>query len=138
MSRQPASGRADDADALTVSVSLRPGCAVVSVSGALDVTTEGEFRERLTSVLAHGVPRLLVDLSGVTFMASAGLGVLTGLHHAMASEGGKLVLASPPEVVTRVLSLTGADRVIPVVASVAEVLTTWTDAEESCRSQRSD
>jgi anti-sigma B factor antagonist len=109
---------------LSFSVSRETGYTVVSVAGELDAGTEGAFRDALTSALALalGVPRVVVDLTAVTFMASAGIGVLMGMHRTLKAEGGSLVLAGPRGEVAQVLSLTGVGAVIPVAATVADAV----------------
>ena len=109
-------------DSLAFSVSRAAGHAVLSVAGNVDAGTEQRFRDALASVLAHGVPRIVVDLSRVAFMSSAGIGVLMGVRRVLADAGGSLVLASPHGEVAQVLSITGVAEVIPVAASVAEAV----------------
>ena len=107
---------------LAFSVSRAPGYAVLSVAGQVDASTEQGFRDALTSVLAHGVPRIVVDLSGVGFMSSAGIGVLMGVRRVLADAGGSLVLAAPHGEVAQVLSIAGVAEVIPVAASVPDAV----------------
>jgi anti-sigma B factor antagonist len=107
---------------LSISVAQERGYAVVSVAGEIDAGTEQQFRDALTSVLARGVLRIVVDLAGVAFMASAGIGVLMGMRRVLAEEGGSLVLASPHGEVAQVLSMTGVDTVIPMAASAADAV----------------
>ena len=109
-------------DSLAFSVSRGAGHAVLSVTGNIDAGTEQWFRDALTSVLAHGVPRIVVDLSRVAFMSSAGIGVLMGVRRVLADAGGSLVLAAPHGEVAQVLSITGVAEVIPVAASVADAV----------------
>jgi anti-sigma B factor antagonist len=109
---------------LAFSVSREPGYAVLSVAGGIDASTEQQFRDALTSVLAHGVPRIVVDLSRVAFMSSAGIGVLMGVRRVLAEAGGSLVLAAPHGVVAQVLSIAGVGEVIPVTASVPDAVAT--------------
>src|SRR5215472_9975292 len=109
---------------LAFSVSREAGYAVLSVAGNVDAGTEQRFRDALTSVLAHGVPRIVVDLSRVAFMSSAGIGVLMGVRRVLADAGGSLVLASPHGEVVQVLSITGVAGVIPVTASLADAVAT--------------
>ena len=105
---------------LTCSVSHQQGYAVVSVTGEIDASTEQRFRDGLTSVLSDGVSRLVVDLDGVRFLASAGIGVLMGVRRVLIDGGGQLVLAAPHGEVAQVLAMTGVSEVIPVTASVAD------------------
>jgi anti-sigma B factor antagonist len=109
-------------DSLAFSVSREPGYAVLSVAGQIDAGTEQQFRDALTSVLAHGVLRIVVDLSRVAFMSSAGISVLMGVRRVLTDAGGSLVLAAPHGEVAQVLSISGVAEVIPVSASVADAV----------------
>ena len=84
--------------------------------GELDAYTVGQFREALASFA--GVPRLVIDLSGVPFMDSAGLGALIGgIRRARESEGEVAVACSRPTL-TRLLHTTGFDRIVPVTETL--------------------
>ena len=58
--------------------------------------------------------KVLVDLSGVDFMASIGIRMLITTARTVASRGGKLVLLNPNENVLDVLQMTGVPDIIPV------------------------
>lgn len=95
------------------------------MAGEIDAGTECALRDALTSVLARGIRRVVVDLAGVAFLASSGIGVLMGARRVLAAEGGSLVLAAPRGEVAQILSLTGVGEVIPVAASVADAVARW-------------
>ena len=67
--------------------------------------------------------RVVLDLSGVEFMASAGDQVLLEVADQLEQAGGALVLVGPRPMVARVLALTRADKLIPTAATVDEALT---------------
>jgi anti-anti-sigma factor len=69
--------------------------------------------------LATGVERLLVDVSGLSFIDSASMRALVLAARALRERGGVLVLARPQPVVMRVLELMGADQVIDVQGAAA-------------------
>jgi anti-anti-sigma factor len=69
--------------------------------------------------LATGVERLLVDVSGLSFIDSASMQALVLAARALRERGGVLVLARPQPVVMRVLELMGADQVIDVQGAAA-------------------
>ena len=104
---------------LTCSVSHGPGYVVVSVAGEVDVATEQDLRDELAAVLHDGPEDVVVDLGGVTFMASAGLGVLLGARRVLGDGGRRLVLAAAHGDVAQVLTITGVSDVIPVTDDVA-------------------
>ena len=107
-----------------LSFSITEGCGyvVVSAAGEIDAGTERALRDVLTSVPTHGALRVVVDLAGVTFMASSGIGVLMAARRVLAAEGGSLMLASPRGEVAQILSLTGVSEVIPVAPTVADAI----------------
>lgn len=91
--------------------------------GELDAYTVGDFREVLSEVAS--VPRLLIDLSNVPFMDSAGLGALIGGIRRTRESGGEVAVACGRPTLTRLLHTTGFDRLVPVeetVEAAAEVL----------------
>jgi anti-anti-sigma factor len=85
-----------------------------------DLYTYDQLRGALESEAAKGVSLLIVDLSGLAFMDSAGVQVLLDIRAMMSNRGGKLALAGPQNTVARVFNLVGADQLIPVYASVEE------------------
>ena len=63
---------------LGLDVTERDGWAVLSVTGEVDVYTAPKFRERLIELVSEGKYQIVVDLEGVDFLDSTGLGVLVG------------------------------------------------------------
>ena len=99
---------------LTVSVSERDGWVVIAVAGEIDVYTVPELRQELMRRADHDEARLLVDLRGVTFIDSSGLGVLiNGFKHAR-SRGGELALVCNQRRILKVLEVTGLTNVFPI------------------------
>ena len=97
--------------AIDVQVEVGTGATVLTVTGEVDLRTAPELRSHIEHVLDEGTSRLIVDLGAVDFLDSTGLSVLVGAHKRLARSGGRLIVANAPEIVTRVLSITGLDRV---------------------------
>ena len=94
--------------------------------GELDAYTVSQFREVLAELAT--VPRLLIDLSDVPFMDSAGLGALIGgIRRAREAEGDVSVACSRPTL-TRLLHTTGFDRVASVSESEQDAAKALVDA----------
>lgn len=104
---------------LIIAVRRRPGHVLVTVSGEIDIATVAQLRDRLAGP-ASGGRRVIVDLSRVSFIDAAGVGVLAGAAALATARGGSLRLAAASRQVRRVLTLTGLDRSIPLAATVAE------------------
>ena len=103
-----------------VAVEDHDGWRVLRLAGEIDVATAPRLRDRLVQLVTEGPPRLVVDLSGVTFIDSMGLGALvSGLKRARAHDG-DLRLAGATDHVAKVLSITRLDQAFVVADSVAE------------------
>jgi anti-anti-sigma factor len=76
---------------------------IVMLTGEVDLSTLPELR----ACLAPLEGRVIVDLYGVSFLDSSGIGVLVAARKALSSNGGDLMLRSPRYGVRRVLELTG-------------------------------
>jgi anti-anti-sigma factor len=98
------------------------GVAVVRSVGRLDLLSAAEVKQRLTDAVAAGRRRLVVDLGGVDFIDSSGLGALIGGLKAARLAGGDLRIARPSEQARTILELTTLDRVLRPYATVEEAL----------------
>ena len=106
---------------------LDAGVAVVTVTGEVDVATCNLFRDGLLRVVTDENDRgLVVNLAGVNFMDSTGLGVLVGVWHRLGARRGSLALAAPSRQLQRILATTGLTKVLAVYDLEA-------DAVQACR-----
>jgi anti-sigma B factor antagonist len=106
------------AENLVLETDDRGDITVVSVKGEVDLYTAPGLKERIADLVSAGKNRLAVDLSGVEFMDSTGLGVLIGGLKRCKEAGGSLALAAPREPVLKVLAITGLDRVFSIHETV--------------------
>ena len=67
--------------------------STLKVSGYLDTTTAGELESALYSLLKKGSYKIVIDLSGVTYISSAGWGIFIGEIKEIRNHGGDLKLA---------------------------------------------
>lgn len=91
----------------------RPGKGVVVLAlyGDADLHVASELRDRLSAAIEDGTSFLVVDLSGVIFIDSMGLGALLGGMKRLQSSGGQFRLVVPRGDIRRILELTLLDRV---------------------------
>jgi len=89
--------------------------------GELDAYTVAQFREALGELSAKA--RLVIDLSEVPFMDSAGLGALIGGIRRAREAGGDVAVACSRPTLTRLLHTTGFDRIVPVTESLDAAVT---------------
>jgi anti-sigma B factor antagonist len=88
------------------------GESVLHVSGEVDMATAPAFRDAaLLAIVEHG-PSLTLDLSRVTFMDSTGLHVLVATYRRVGVHGGTLRLRNIPDIVRKLLRVTGLDEIL--------------------------
>ena len=99
------------------------GVIVIAPTGRLDVAGAPALKDAVGDAVKNGQPRLVIDMEGVSFVDSSGLGsVVAALKQARSSKG-DLRLAAPNQQVRVVLELTTLDRVFPYYATVEDALT---------------
>jgi anti-sigma B factor antagonist len=96
------------------------GITVSRLVGELDAFNASEFRAAMEPVTSSA--SLVIDLSGVSFVDSAGLGVLIGAVRRVHELGGAVVLASPRPSLARILRDTGVSRLAPLTTTVEEAI----------------
>jgi|SRR5829696_1983690 len=98
------------------------GVPVLSLAGELDLTTIGQARDALVHAASlHPGQRLAVDLDGVSFLDSMGMGVLVGALRRVLASGGDLVLVCSTPRLLDLLALCRLDRVFEIFPSVTAV-----------------
>jgi anti-anti-sigma factor len=73
----------------------RDGWVVVTISGELDLLSSSAVRQKVHDVVADGGRDLVLDLAGVRFCDSSGVGVLIGARRLMRSCAGRLRIVLP-------------------------------------------
>jgi anti-sigma B factor antagonist len=73
-----------------------------------------EIESKISEVANHGIHKLILDLSGIEFLDSAGLGVLMILYGNMKVRGGQFRLVAPRAKVLEVLKMTHTDSLLNI------------------------
>ncbi len=107
---------------LDIGTSVVDGRTVVQVVGEIDVYTAPQLRERLDAEIDAGRYDLVVDLSGVSFMDSTGLGVLVGRLKQIRLNDGSMRLVCSHDRVLKVFVITGLDKVFAIYPTVGEAV----------------
>lgn len=100
-----------------LSITERPGGALVALSGEIDMSTVEELDGRLRTVLDAGPERVVLDLTAVTFLDSSGLRLVLRLDERLRKAGASLVVVPGGRRVSRVFELTGADEQLEIAAT---------------------
>jgi anti-sigma B factor antagonist len=119
--------------ALIVEVRTAPAPTLVTVAGEIDILTAPELRDQVRT-LPDG--DIVLDFSGVGFLAAAGLRVLLDLRDRRARAGMQVVLAAPSPSVQRVLVVTKLAHTLSMATTVDDAVALITAAP--CRGGSAD
>ncbi len=102
-------------DLFQVSVDQDPDGVLVTVRGELDTYTAPRLRERLDDVIEqNGHSTLRLELSGMSFVDSSGLAVFVDALKKTRQRGGAFCLQSPNPATSKVLEISGLDRIFEI------------------------
>jgi anti-sigma B factor antagonist len=109
---------------MTVAREDRDGCLVLAVRGEVDLSTGGRLAETAGEVLREAGDRpVVLDLLGVEFLSSSGLGVLVSLNDQARASGIPLrVVVDQSRPVMRPIRTMGLDDVLVMFGSVNEAV----------------
>lgn len=105
--------------ALTLDLTENPSHWLLTLTGDLDYAECSAFRMNIDRILKGSPAATIVDLSGLEYLDSSGLGLLLSLSKEYGAQGGRLVLVTN-ETVDNILSLTRLSGIFSTAATVPE------------------
>lgn len=103
---------------MQMAMSELPGkITCLRLSGRMDAAGAGQIDVPFTSRVVAAGRNALIDLAGVSFIASTGIGLLIAAARGLDRKGRKLVLFGASDLVREMLEQAAIDHIIPVVAT---------------------
>ena len=112
----PQMGTMEEPAAFEAELVRHDGHVVVALRGELDMCTAPQLWETLAPLTQQVRGRLVLDLSGLTFMDSSGISCVIRAHKALRDHQGEIVLSGVRPVVHQTLELTGLTKILVVLA----------------------
>lgn len=92
------------------------GKAIAVLTGDIDHHSARKLRSELDSFVMTMQPDILmIDLTGISFMDSSGIGLIIGRYKLLKELGGRLEVKSPQPYIRRVLRLSGIERIVKIL-----------------------
>ena len=98
------------------------GYTVIAVGGEIDVYTAPRLREKLIGLVESGSYQLIVDMEGVEFLDSTGLGVLVGGLKRVRAHDGWIDLVCTQSRILRIFRITGLNKVFSIFDSIPDAV----------------
>ncbi|MBC8101222.1 MAG: STAS domain-containing protein [Cytophagales bacterium] len=100
------------------------GTPVLDLSGEVDSYNSPKLRERMVRLIDDGQSRLVINMSGVDYIDSTGLGTLVGGLKRASEKGGSIRIICPNEQIHKVFSITGLVKVFQIFDNEQSALAT--------------
>ena len=107
---------------MEITVRESKGISIVDLAGSLDTGNAPTVNRKLDELAGAGATKILVVLSAVDFVSSAGLRVLLAIAKRLRKSGGNLHLCGLNETVQEVFEISGFDAIIQVFGDEAQAL----------------
>ncbi len=98
------------------------GRTIVSVGGEIDVYTAPKLRDMITELVGAGTYHLVIDMAGVEFLDSTGLGVLVGGLKKVRAQQGSMELVCSQDRLLKIFRITGLAKVFTIHDSESSAL----------------
>lgn len=107
---------------LSMTTEDRGTACTVALVGEVDVYTSPKLKQELSQIIDDGCLDIIVDLDGLDFIDSSGLGVLVSSLRTVKELGGTIRLVCSKNGILKIFRITGLDKVFPVFATVEEAV----------------
>ncbi|VBB07989.1 spore ii aa: anti-sigma f factor antagonist [Lucifera butyrica] len=108
---------------MQITTAVRRGVLIVNIAGELDMHVADEFRKVVDDALEKtGVTNMLLNLEGVSFIDSSGLGVILGRYKKLNLLGGKMGAVQLQPQVERIFELSGLLKIMKLYATESDAL----------------
>ena len=96
--------------------------ALVTVIGSVDSADSNVLLDFFNELIDAGQIRLVVDITGMDFIVSMGLGVFVRTHTRLRAAGGFFRLVGPEPFILQIIKTTGLDRLLAIYDSLDQAL----------------
>jgi anti-sigma B factor antagonist len=107
---------------LHTSIKEISGVSIIELSGEIDLSTSPTFKDKVYETIESGKRDVVIDLDGLEFMDSTGLGVLVAALKKTRMHGGSIRLVCSKRNIIKVFTITGLDKVFPIYDNLQRCL----------------
>jgi anti-sigma B factor antagonist len=85
---------------------------LVVIAGEIDISNADQLKQDLTDAYDERTANMDIDVSGVSYLDSTGLGILISLYAKMKDGGKRVTLLNPRDNVKKLLKITQFDKIL--------------------------
>ena len=110
---------------MPVKVETKNGMIVCYAEGEIDINTSPSVKKQFDKLISSKTPKIVVNLTKVTYVDSSGLATLVEILKNMRSYGGKLRLSNMSSKVKSLFEITKLEKLFEIIATEEEAISTF-------------
>lgn len=107
---------------MNISAESRENCTVLRLEGRLDLNSSSKLKEQVKELVSEGSTNIVLDLGGVGFVNSSGLGTLVSILKDVRIVKGQMVLCKPAQYVQEIFEITQLSHIFDIYANENEAV----------------
>lgn len=107
---------------MAVKTETRGELTICYIDGEIDIVRSPEMKKIFDKLTGKKTPKIVIELSRVTYVDSSGLATLVGILKNMRSYGGKMRLAAMSPKIKSLFEITKLDKLFEIMASEEEAV----------------
>ena len=108
---------------MAVKTESKNGLMICRVDGDIDINCSPDLKKIFDKLISQKTPKIVIEMTKVTYVDSSGLATLVGILKNMRSYGGKMRLAGMSPKIKSLFEITKLDKLFEIMASEEEAIT---------------
>lgn len=110
---------------MPVKMSEKSGLVVCHVDGEVDINTSPDIKKSFDKLISSKTPKIVINLSKVTYVDSSGLATLVEILKNMRAYGGRLRLTNMSGKIKSLFEITKLEKLFEIIADEDEAISTF-------------
>ena len=110
---------------MSVKIEAKSGLTVCYVEGEIDINTSPGIKKQFDKLIGSKTPKIIVNLTKVTYVDSSGLATLVEILKNMRSYGGRLRLSNMSPKIKSLFEITKLEKLFEIIASEEDAISTF-------------
>jgi anti-sigma B factor antagonist len=110
---------------MPVKTEVKNDLTVCCVEGEIDINTAPDIKKAFEKLIAKKTPKIVINLTKVTYVDSSGLATLVEILKNMRAYGGRMRLTNMPHKIKSLFEITKLEKLFEIIADEAEAIATF-------------
>lgn len=110
---------------MSLRVETKNGLTVCYAEGEIDINTSPSIKKSFDKLISSRTPKIIVNLTKVTYVDSSGLATLVEILKNMRSYGGRLRLSNMSSKVKSLFEITKLEKLFEIIANEEDAISTF-------------